>query len=146
MRHPLPADVIAAMDRREKIEAIRLLRASAGLGLAQAKEAVEVGYFETPDPLPTPSAPMSLPPEAVRALLAGDKIGAIKIVRVAHGIGLKDAKDVVDAAEHALPPQSRLQGKSLAPGEVDQASGRKVGFVILVLAVAVAAWFLLRKP
>ena len=38
---PLPADVIAAAQRGEKIEAIKILRERTGLGLKEAKDAVE---------------------------------------------------------------------------------------------------------
>ncbi|MCC7055448.1 MAG: ribosomal protein L7/L12 [Gemmatimonadaceae bacterium] len=38
---PLPADVIAAAQRGEKIEAIKILRERTGVGLAEAKDAVE---------------------------------------------------------------------------------------------------------
>ncbi|MCB0358969.1 MAG: ribosomal protein L7/L12, partial [Bdellovibrionales bacterium] len=38
----------------------------------------------------------SIPEAAVNALSQGSKIGAIKIVREAHCIGLKEAKEVVE--------------------------------------------------
>lgn len=41
LSEPLPADVIAAAQRGEKIEAIKLLRERTGIGLAEAKDAVE---------------------------------------------------------------------------------------------------------
>lgn len=48
---------------------------------------------------------MSGPPEigAIReALLSGNKINAIKIYRSIYGVGLKEAKDAVDAMERNL--------------------------------------------
>ena len=41
MNQPLPLEVIAALQRNEKIEAVRLMREQTGLGLKEAKEAVE---------------------------------------------------------------------------------------------------------
>lgn len=38
---PLPAEVIAAAERGETIEAIKILRARTGMGLAEAKDAVD---------------------------------------------------------------------------------------------------------
>jgi hypothetical protein len=38
---------------------------------------------------PPPTDPLTLPPEAVRALAGGDKIEAIKLVRAAHKVDLK---------------------------------------------------------
>ena len=38
--------------------------------------------------MPDPHPP--LPPEALAALGRGDRIGAIRIVRAAHGVGLKE--------------------------------------------------------
>ena len=45
MRQALPSEVLAALGRGDKLEAIRLLRAGTNLGLAQAKEAVEAGVW-----------------------------------------------------------------------------------------------------
>ncbi len=41
MHEPLPANVIAAVQRGEKIEAIKILRERTGMGLKEAKDAVE---------------------------------------------------------------------------------------------------------
>lgn len=49
-----------------------------------------------------PSEP-DLPAAAVAALRQGNKIEAIKIVRVEFGLGLKEAKDAVEAHERAHP-------------------------------------------
>ena len=40
-RNPLPPQVVDALQRGEKIEAIKLMRQLSGLGLVQAKDAVE---------------------------------------------------------------------------------------------------------
>jgi ribosomal protein L7/L12 len=46
---------------------------------------------------PDRDPPVELPEDVVAALVQGNKIEAIKRLRVARGIGLKDAKDIVDA-------------------------------------------------
>ncbi len=45
----LPADVIAAIRANRKIEAIKLLREARGLGLKEAKHAVEAYIRDNPD-------------------------------------------------------------------------------------------------
>lgn len=93
------------MAQDEKIEAIKMLREKTGMGLAEAKAAVERldegGNLD--NPLPASPAPAQLPVElaaTVRGLLQnGDKIGAIKLVRVHMKLDLKDAKDLVDRFE-----------------------------------------------
>ncbi len=58
---------------------------------------------------PTPPLGPDLPGEALAALHQGRKIEAIRIVREARGIGLKEAKDLVDAYAAGQPAlQARL--------------------------------------
>lgn len=45
----------------------------------------------------------SLPADVMLALRAGNKIEAIKLLRAKTGLGLKEAKDAVDAVEAADP-------------------------------------------
>ncbi len=91
------------MARGEKIEAIKVLREATGMGLADAKAAVEMpGIADAQDsPEPSAPAPAQLPAElaaTVRGLLQrGDKIEAIKLVRERMQIDLKDAKELVDS-------------------------------------------------
>ncbi|MFV0680198.1 hypothetical protein [Ottowia sp.] len=51
MPQPLPEHVRAALEAGSKIEAIKRLREHSGLGLADAKRAVDAGHI--PDGLPT---------------------------------------------------------------------------------------------
>lgn len=89
------ADLIAA---GQKIEAIKLLREQTGLGLAEAKAAVE--RLEQGVPPPAASAPDAVPPplsDDVRRLVdQGKLIEAIRLLRERTGMGLKDAKDHID--------------------------------------------------
>ncbi len=96
------AQVRTLMAQGEKIEAIKILRERTGMGLAEAKAAVERldegGNLD--NPLPSSSAPAQLPVElaaTVRGLLqSGDKIAAIKLVRERMKLDLKDSKELVD--------------------------------------------------
>lgn len=103
-----------------KIEAIKLYRGQTGLGLREAKEAVELleaalvlngpKYFlpgqvppqtpvETFDRVPVAETP---DPEVRSLILAGRKIEAIKLYREQTGLGLREAKEAVDLLENTL--------------------------------------------
>lgn len=83
-----------------------------------------------------PLPPRPLPPTVQEALQRGNKIEAIKRLRQIEGIGLKEAKDAVEASGAGM-----LQ--ALAPGEVPESKGWLWVAVLLALA-AVLAWLLLR--
>ena len=85
--------------------------------------------------MPDPHPP--LPPEALAALGRGDKIGAIKIVRAAHGIGLKEAKDAVEAHARDHP----VAASQASPGLVRETSG-KPWWIVVLIAAAVAVYLL----
>ena len=78
------------------------------------------------------SLPKKLPPSVLHAIQAGNKIEAIKLVREQTGLGLKEAKDAVDAYRRQSPP---MQGG--APGEVPK-SARAIWWVVAGVAAAVA--------
>ncbi|MGI9303782.1 MAG: ribosomal protein L7/L12 [Gammaproteobacteria bacterium] len=61
------------------------------------------------------SRPDQLPGDVLAALRDGHKIKAIKLLRAAKGLGLKDAKDEVDRYMSHDPPVDRSAEKS-APG------------------------------
>ena len=86
-----------------------------------------------------PSA--ELPAAAVEALRQGNKIEAIKLVRVEHDIGLKESKDAVEAYLRAQP--ALLQQLN-----VSQTQGRE-GFlrwlVIVALLLAAGAYLYFNK-
>ncbi|NJN40189.1 MAG: hypothetical protein HC807_04105 [Gammaproteobacteria bacterium] len=95
----LPEAAIAALGAGNKIDAIKLVREATGLGLKEAKEAVE-RYVPGDRPYRAPDrggmGREAFPLAAVAALQNGKFIDAVKIVRQAQGGGLKDAKDAVD--------------------------------------------------
>jgi len=85
----------------EKIEAIKLYREEHGSSLQDAKEAIEA--IARGEQLPAPAAQgapaaSGTDDAGVHALIAkGELIDAIKLYRELHGVGLKEAKDAVDA-------------------------------------------------
>lgn len=105
------ADEIAALVRQgNKIEAIKLLREASGLGLKEAKDfldrnptAQELGLVVRMAAKPSASG-AGIGSAEVRQLAAeGKMIEAIKLLREQTGLGLKDAKDVV---ERMRPPEA----------------------------------------
>lgn len=82
---------------------------------------------------------MSLSPAVIQALEAGRIIDAIKLVRQETGLGLKDAKDLVDA-HLAANPNLRRAGTPASAGQ------KTLGFLIVAaLALALGFHFLVKK-
>jgi len=99
-------DVAALAGAGRKIEAIKLYRELAGVGLKEAKEAVEaIEAGRTPPPVAVspaaapshPEPPADLEAECRRLYRAGKAIAAIKLYREHTGVGLKEAKEAVEA-------------------------------------------------
>lgn len=109
-----PAAALAALAKGQRIEAIKLLReANSGMDLRGAMEAVDAYAsgrrdFSIGEPLPAVRSfpPGQLPAEAAAAVSRGQLIEAIKIVRERHGLGLKEAKDLVDRYRSDAIPAS----------------------------------------
>jgi len=153
----LPPDVIEAIERGAKIEAIRRLREALQIDLKAAHEAVEAYAWRQPLPaLPTvPASPAglrqaaapALPGEALDALLAGNKIEAIKRLREASGLGLKEAKDLIEAYEAGDTGDAARTTSAAVPMPtvVSGRSGRGlVGLLVLAALGAACVWWLLR--
>jgi hypothetical protein len=81
--------------------------------------------------MPMPDTP-SIPPQAVAALNAGRKIDAIRIVRETQGIGLKEARELVDSYT-ALHPDVQWR----VDQQRSQASRRWIAWLVLL---GLAAW------
>lgn len=134
---PLPPEVSAAAQRGDKIEAIRLLREATGLGLREAKEAVEAGAMASASPAAIDSA-ASLPAPVVAALHRKRDIEAIRLLREHRGIGLKEAKDVIDAyrrEQHRQHPQLA----SVDPSTWRNAAGL-LALLLFAALIAYLAW------
>lgn len=94
---PLPDAVIDALQNGHTIEAIKLLRSATGLGLKEAKDVID--RYQSGNPLTHTAADSinQLPASVLDALQQGNKIEAIKRLREQTGLGLKEAKDAVEA-------------------------------------------------
>ena len=78
-----------------------------------------------------------LPADVVAAIHARKKVNAIKLLRAERGIGLKEAKEIVDDYVSGLPP-----GIANPPGQVDSGVGRWVFVGLGIAAVYLAYRFL----
>ncbi len=89
------------IEQGRKIEAIKQLREATGIGLAEAREQVERLSAEAagqPRPAERPDLDTPGLPEDVLALArSGQKLEAIKLLRERTGLGLKEAKEQVEA-------------------------------------------------
>lgn len=116
MKYQIPPDVLTSWTQGDKIEAIRALRELTGLGLKEAKEALESGEYSVAISPPQPGT--ALPPAVLSAMARGDKVQAIKLAREATGLGLKEAKEAVEAAATGAPASVHRSARNVAPGEV----------------------------
>lgn len=143
----LPPDVQALLDAGRTIDAIKQLRVVQGLGLKEAKDLIDAhqqGHHAAPPAHSTgfASDASSHVPDSVRqALAAGNKIEAIRLLRAHAGIGLREAKDRVDALA-ASTGSGNPHG--LSPGEQPRGGSQGVVWIVAALVVAVAAFYLLR--
>ena len=130
----LPPDVVQALEQGQTVEAITRLRIATGLGLKEAKEAIDSHLAGEPARArPSIAAMASLPFAVSAALRKGDKLEAIRVMREKGGLGLKEAKEAVEAF-------AREQGaadRDRAPGEVPRRSS--AGWIVLILLLVAAA-------
>ena len=94
--HPaIPQEAKQAADRGDIIAAIKITREATGLGLKEAKDAVDAysrgasGVSGTPENV-------EFPLDAIASLHQGNLIEAIRITREKTGLGLKESKDAVE--------------------------------------------------
>lgn len=132
MKQQISPEVLAAWDRGDKIDAIRLLRQETGLGLKEAKEALESGAYSVDRG--TPGSFHGVPANAAAEAAKGNLIEAIKLTRESTGLGLKEAKALVEShprssARSAPPPVNR----GLSPGEVPRSPLTKPYFIFIAL-------------
>ncbi len=102
----------------QRAEAIRLYMEQTGASLGEATHAVDqIQGTRYPQTLNTPAGPYAVDIDEIQALMRrGQKINAIKLLREQTNLGLKEAKDAVEAIERGeLPnlvidqrPRSRL--------------------------------------
>lgn len=116
-----------------KIEAIKLYREQTNCGLKEAKDVIDAMDEAMRNGRPVSFPLVSSPPPAQVAspddqlaqlhgmIFAGQKITAIKLYREATGVGLKEAKDAVEAMEANLRREQphrfqTVQGKGCGAG------------------------------
>jgi len=146
MMTPLPPEALAAWDRGDRIQAIRLVRERTGLDLAQAKAALESRAPQAQENWPPAAA--QVPANAMAALARGETIEAIKLTRQATGLGLKEAKELVERAIESgstgAATHPAFQRPGLAPGEVPRSTVSVSAIVaVIAIAAAIAGYFYL---
>ncbi|HWF60044.1 MAG TPA: hypothetical protein VN666_07015 [Nitrospira sp.] len=82
-----------------------------------------------------PRRSSDLPKAAIEALWQGNVIEAIKVVRKERNIGLKKAKDMVDAYIAAQPALKEKMGKLLATAQ-QRFIRWLIGFLVLAVGIA----------
>jgi len=161
MTLPIQPDIEATWRRGDKVQAIKQLREATGLGLAEAKAMLE--DMLDGEPLAVDSATrQQLAPAIEAALARGDKLAAIKLLKDATGIGLKEAKDRIESGDpqqwqatgletHAARPASDAhsapgaawQQPGYEPGRTQGTSAGQLALIGLVIAglAAAACWY-----
>jgi ribosomal protein L7/L12 len=149
----LPLDKLAEFKRLvhsgQKIEAIKLYRELFSVGLKEAKDAVDKLEAGEPVVLTSVSVTSSSASadqaarmaEMMQLLQAGKKIEAIKLYRQMFDVGLKEAKDAVEAMEAGI---GGGPGPSLSVTQVRRTkSGSCVSTVVgLLIAIGIAGFVL----
>jgi len=98
----LETEVKSLIAQGKKLEAIKLMRETNSLSLADAKDAVEaIGQHGRPTlgemgMMSTVRLAQALSEEVQQLVARGEKIEAIKRIREQTGLGLKEAKELVD--------------------------------------------------
>ncbi len=95
-----------AMRAGNKIEAIKLYKEKTGLGLKEAKENIEAMMRGDTPAWGTGATSVDVDTAIQNAIRAGQKIEAIKLYREKTGLGLKEAKDAIDAMMNRTAPPS----------------------------------------
>jgi ribosomal protein L7/L12 len=103
----LEQQVRALLDDGQKIAAVKLYKDHTGVGLAEAKQAVESMQAGAGPPSTPAEMTDDLEAELLRLLGRGDKLEAVKLYRDQKGTSLLEAKQAVEslAARHGLETQ-----------------------------------------
>ena len=97
------AGVQDALREGQKIEAIKRYRELTGLGLKEAKDAVEALPRQPLAPVAATRQDPAMDPEVRRLVQAGELVSAIARYRELTGLGLKESKDAVEALRDSMP-------------------------------------------
>lgn len=143
MSSQLPADVQAALDQGEKINAIRLLRQHTGLDLKSAKAAVETGRLNGPSPSPNGQHPQQLSRQVSRALDAGHLLQAIKLLWQDKDRSARKPPTNRFSATKSAEPRNVYRPGGLGPGEIPHRPLSPGLITFSIALTAVFAWLLL---
>lgn len=135
----LPAEVLEALHQGQTIEAIKLLRQATGLGLKEAKDAVDAHGQGLPVSIPVATREDVLPASVMTALQSGNKLEAIKLLREQAGLGLKEARDAVEGME-----SNKIGGTGRYPTIEKPKSGLGVWLLMGLAALGTAAYYFLK--
>jgi ribosomal protein L7/L12 len=134
----LEAEIKNILGSRGKIAAIKYYRERTGAGLAEAKQAVEAIGESGYDPSALgDAAGADLGDQLEPMLRSGNVIAAIKLYRERTGVGLKQAKDDVEALAHSR----NIPLKRVGCGATALLLLAIAIAISVVLALVVPAWF-----
>lgn len=128
---PLPEAVVAAMRSGNKLQAVKRLHESTGVGLLQAKALVEMHGSDAMTPAVDASG-LVLPKSVRDAMDAGRKREAVRLLREQTGQGVRDAKEAVEV----YAASTATGDAALSPGAVAKTGNAWLLVVVLVLVVA----------
>ena len=131
---------------QQLLHAIKLYREATGVGLAEAKDAVD--RMARGEAVKPPAGTMDydnpvLEGKIKSLLVRGQKVEAVRIYREEYGVGLKQAKDAVDRLEASMkregmsagaPYESAISGDPFA----DDDSSRRRIMLLLAAVIAIA--------
>ncbi|MEO8002822.1 MAG: ribosomal protein L7/L12 [Arenimonas sp.] len=136
--YQLPNDAMLEANRGNLIEAIKITRTGTGLGLKEAKDLVDAYVAGTPIDAQAfvCEGSSQLPSAAISAIESGNSIEAIKILRAETGLGLKEAKDVIDTYV-SRNPVAKSRSQTIVIGESSQIG--KIALIALLIAGVIVA-------
>ena len=141
----LPSQVVAALQRGKKIEAIKLLRKATGVSLREAMERIESpGKPPSADRRPSPDDSTRIANELGAAVRKGDWSHAIELFEKLSGRNLRHFSQAVERYANKYKALSgNFMNSGLSPGEVPRTPLWQIWLVVIVLSV-IAYYLLLR--
>lgn len=137
---PLPQNVRDAIERGNPVDAIKLLRQQTGLGLKEAKDLVDsqVGGNVAKA---ARSWSGTLPASAAAALEQGNKVDAIRLLREQTGLGLAEAKAIIDAHSQRIVAERNV----LSPGEVPRSGSGLLWLAASAIVIGIAVYLVFQR-
>ncbi|MBI5563543.1 MAG: ribosomal protein L7/L12 [Chloroflexi bacterium] len=124
------------LKENRRTDAVRLYMEQTGAGLKEATLAVgQIQAARPTEVVNTPAGPFAVDLDEIERLLRnGQKINAIKLLREQTGLGLKEAKDAVDAIERGQLPSLSIDQRARPKSVIGSNRGCLLG-CLPVLAV-----------